>query len=75
MKKSPEYLVMNPVYNNWLINPYPTQYEHAIVKSYMGEIDTIRVKVPLRLYTKIDDIYAIKKYNLEHVIREVSNDK
>ena len=48
-KKEPECLILNPVYN-WLKKDIMTQNEIQLTTNFYGDIQAIRIKVPVKLY-------------------------
>jgi len=48
-KKEPEHLVLNPVYNG-LKKDIMTQNEIQLTTNFFGDIQAIRIKVPVKLY-------------------------
>ena len=48
-KKEPEHLVLNPVYNG-LKKDIMTQNEIHLTTNFFGDIQAIRIKVPVKLY-------------------------
>lgn len=75
MKKQPEYLCMNPVFNI-LQKDIMTMNEYKMYTDIWGEIRHVVVKAPMKVYlpTKNIDITDIKNYPLESFIPPISND-
>ena len=48
-KEEPEYLVMNPTYSG-LKKDVLTQNEIQLTTNFFGDIQAIRIKVPVKLY-------------------------